>query len=202
MAIRFVTGNEGKVREARDYLADLEPVEQIDYDYTEVQSDSLAEIAAHGAREAFEELGSDEPVLVDDAGLFVDALEGFPGPYSSYVEDTVGVERLWRLASEEENRRARFKTVLAYADGEVPRTSDETASEADSGSRAVRVETFEGSVAGTLVAPRGEGGFGYDPIFEYNGQTMAEMSTEEKNAISHRGRALAEFAEWYAGRDQ
>ncbi|WP_126661988.1 XTP/dITP diphosphatase [Haloterrigena salifodinae] len=183
MVIRFVTGNEGKVREARDYLADLEPVEQIDYDYTEVQSDSLEAIAAHGAREAFEELGSDEPVLVDDAGLFVDALEGFPGPYSSYVEDTVGVERLWRLASEEENRRARFRTVLAYAD------EDGT-------------ETFKGTVAGTLVAPRGEGGFGYDPIFEYNGQTMAEMSTEEKNAISHRGRALAEFAEWYAGRDQ
>ena len=183
MAIRFVTGNEGKVREARDYLADIEPVEQVEYDYTEVQSDSLGEIAAHGAREAFEELGSDEPVLVDDAGLFVDALEGFPGPYSAYVEDTVGVERLWRLASEEENRRAWFKTVLAYAD--------------ENGT-----ETFEGSVAGTLVAPRGEGGFGYDPIFEYNGQTMAEMSTEEKNAISHRGRALAEFAEWYAQRER
>ncbi|SEW13141.1 XTP/dITP diphosphatase [Natrinema salifodinae] len=182
MAIRFVTGNDGKVREARDYLEGIESVEQLAYDYTEVQSDSLAEIATRGAREAFEHLGSDEPVLVDDAGLFVDALGGFPGPYSSYVEDTVGVERLWRLAADEENRRAQFRTVLAYAD--------------ESGT-----ETFEGSVAGTLVAPRGEGGFGYDPIFEYNGQTMAEMSTEEKNAISHRGRALAAFAEWYAGRD-
>ncbi|QFU81511.1 XTP/dITP diphosphatase [Natronorubrum aibiense] len=182
MAIRFVTGNEGKVREAREYLADIEPVEQIDYDYTEIQSDSLAEIAAHGAREAFDEAGGEQPVLVDDAGLFVDALGGFPGPYSAYVEDTVGVERLWRLAREEENRRAHFKTVLAYA--------DETGT-----------ETFDGSVAGTLVAPRGEGGFGYDPIFEYNGQTMAEMSTEEKNAISHRGRALAAFTEWYADRE-
>ncbi|QCS41500.1 XTP/dITP diphosphatase [Natrinema versiforme] len=183
MAIRFVTGNDGKVREAREYLSGIEPVEQIEYDYTEVQSDSLAEIAAHGAGEAYAELGSDEPVLVDDAGLFVDALGGFPGPYSAYVEDTVGVERLWRLASEEENRRAKFRTVLAYAD--------------ENGT-----ETFSGSVAGTLIAPRGEGGFGYDPIFEYNGQTMAEMSTEEKNAISHRGRALADFAEWYAGRDE
>ncbi|ELY76413.1 XTP/dITP diphosphatase [Natrinema pallidum] len=183
MAIRFVTGNAGKVREARDYLAGIEPVEQIEYDYTEVQSDSLEEIAAHGAREAFEQLGGDEPVLVDDAGLFVDALGGFPGPYSAYVEDTVGVERLWRLAEAEENRRATFRTVLAYAD------EDGT-------------ETFAGSVAGTLVAPRGEGGFGYDPIFEYNGTTMAEMSTAEKNAISHRGRALATFAEWYAGRDE
>ncbi len=72
--------------------------------------------------------------------------------------------------------------MLAFADGE-------------------RTETFEGRVSGTIVAPRGEGGFGYDPIFEYNGQTFAEMSTEEKNAISHRGRALAEFSEWLAAQE-
>ncbi|WP_255194024.1 XTP/dITP diphosphatase [Natronobeatus ordinarius] len=181
MAIQFVTGNDGKVREARAYLEGIEPVEQVDYDYTEVQSDDLAEIAAHGAREAFEELGGEDGVLVDDAGLFVDALGDFPGPYSAYVEDTLGVERVWQLASAEENRRAHFRTVLAYCD--------------ENG-----VETFEGAVGGTLVAPRGKGGFGYDPIFEYNGQTMAEMSTEQKNAISHRGRALAAFVEWYAER--
>jgi len=139
MAIRFVTGNEGKVREARVVPRGVEPVEQIEYDYTEVQSDSLEEIAAHGAREAFEELGSDEPVLVGDAGLFVDSLGGFPGPYSAYVEDTVGVERLWRLASEEENRRAQFRTVLAYVDRHG-------------------TETFAGSVAGTLVAPAAKAG--------------------------------------------
>ncbi|QLG49043.1 XTP/dITP diphosphatase [Natrinema halophilum] len=182
MAIRFVTGNEGKVREARTYLEGVEPVEQLEYDYTEIQSDSLADIAAYGAREAFEERSNEEPILVDDTGLFVDALGGFPGPYSAYVEDTVGVERLWRLAADEENRRAHFRTVLAYADEKG-------------------TETFDGAVAGTLVAPRGDGGFGYDPIFEHNGQTMAEMSTEEKNAISHRGRALAKFTEWYAERE-
>ncbi|ARS90067.1 XTP/dITP diphosphatase [Natrarchaeobaculum aegyptiacum] len=179
MGIRFVTGNEGKAREADAYLEGVADVEQVAYDYTEVQSDSLEEIAGHGAQEAYEALEGADPVLVDDAGLFVDALGGFPGPYSAYVEDTVGVERLWRLVEAEDNRRAHFRTVLAYADGE-------------------RVETFDGSVGGTIVAPRGEGGFGYDPIFEYNGQTMAEMSTEEKNAISHRGRALATFAEWLA----
>src|SRR6056297_3435409 len=86
MTIRFVTSNAGKVREAREYLTD--DVEQINYDYTEIQSDDLADIAVAGAKEAFEETGGDDPVLVDDAGLFVDALGGFPGPYSSYVEDT------------------------------------------------------------------------------------------------------------------
>ncbi|WP_247002537.1 XTP/dITP diphosphatase [Halosolutus gelatinilyticus] len=181
MAIRFVTGNEGKVREAREYFEGIEAVERVAHDYTEIQSDSLEAIAARGAHETFDALGGEEPVVVDDTGLFVDALGGFPGPYSAYVEDTVGVDRLWRLAKGEENRRARFRTVLAYAD--------------ENGT-----ETFDGAVAGTLVAPRGEGGFGYDPIFEYNGRTLAEMSTEEKNAISHRGRALAKFAEWYGER--
>ncbi|APX96959.1 XTP/dITP diphosphatase [Natronorubrum daqingense] len=182
MTIRFVTGNDGKVREAREYFEGIDTIEQIEYDYTEIQSDSLEEIARHGARETFEAREGDDPVIVDDTGLFVDALGGFPGPYSAYVEDTVGIERFWRLAREEANRRARFRTVLAYADADG-------------------TETFTGSVAGTLVAPRGDGGFGYDPLFEYNGQTLSEMSTEEKNAISHRGRAFAAFAEWYASNE-
>jgi XTP/dITP diphosphohydrolase len=177
MTIRFVTSNEGKVEEAREYLTD--DVEQVNYDYTEVQSDDLAEIAVAGAKEAFEETGGEDPVIVDDAGLFVDALGGFPGPYSSYVEDTVGVERVWKLAEMEDNRRARFRCVVAYYDGE-------------------EAQTFDGAVPGRIVAPRGDGGFGYDPIFEHEGTTMAEMSTERKNAISHRGRALAKFADWLA----
>jgi len=196
MTIRFVTSNEGKVREAREYLTD--EVERVDYDYTEIQSDDLAEIAVAGAREAFEATGGDEPVVVDDAGLFVEALGGFPGPYSAYVEDTVGVERVWKLAEMEgseapaseqssgdeprdANRRARFRGVVAYYDGE-------------------RAETFAGAVPGRIVAPRCEGGFGYDPIFEHEGETFAEMSTERKNAVSHRGRALAKFADWLAER--
>jgi len=172
----FATTNAGKVREAREYLD--RAVEQLDYDYTEIQSDSLAEIAAHGAREAHEATG--EPVIVDDAGLFVDALDGFPGPYSAYVEGTLGIERVAALARREERRRAAFRGVVAYADGDS-------------------VETFTGSVQGRIVAPRGDGGFGYDPIFEHDGRTFAEMSTDEKNAISHRGRALGRLAEWLAG---
>jgi len=176
--LRFVTTNEGKVREAREYLGD---VEQFDYDYAEVQSDDLAEIAARGASEAFEAAGGEDPVIVDDAGLFVDALGGFPGPYSAYVEGTLGIERVWRLVEAEENRRASFRAVVAYADGET-------------------VETFTGAVRGHIVAPRGDGGFGYDPLFEHDGTTFAEMGTAEKNALSHRGRALAKLSDWLAER--
>jgi len=182
MPIRFVTSNEGKADEAREYL---DAVERVDYDYVEVQGD-LETVASEGAREAFEALGGTEPVLVDDAGMFVRALDGFPGPYSSYVEDTLGVERVWRVCEREDDRRAQFRTVLAYA--HVPEDAE-----------GVQVETFTGRVPGTVVAPRGDGGFGYDPIFEHDGKTMAEMTTAEKNAVSHRGRALAKFADWLAG---
>jgi len=176
--LRFVTGNEGKLREAREYL---DQVEGIEYDYPEIQADDLETIAAYGARDAYESVGS--PVLVDDAGLFVDALSGFPGPFSAYVEDTLGIERVAELARQEESHRARFRAAVAYCDGE-------------------RTETFEGSVRGRIVPPRGQGGFGYDPIFEHNDRTFAEMSPEEKNAVSHRGRALASFSAWYRERSK
>ena len=206
--LRYVTTNPGKVREAENYLG--AGVEQLNYDYTEIQSDDMGEIAARGAREAYRHAG--EPTLVDDAGLFVRALEGFPGPYSSYVEDTIGVERTWKLASQEEDRRASFRCVLAYCDGEGfeaspdPIDSDDRVAaaaagpEADEDAEALPVKLFEGRVRGELVEPRGDGGFGFDPIFERDGTTFAEMDAEAKNAISHRGRALAKFAEWFAER--
>jgi XTP/dITP diphosphohydrolase len=206
--LRYVTTNPGKVREATDYLGS--DVTQLDFDYTEIQSPELGPIAARGAREAYRH--ANEPVLVDDAGLFVDALGGFPGPYSSYVEETVGIERVHELAAAETDHRAAFRCVLAYCDGEGfdaspdPIDRDDrtvaaaTGPDGDAASAGLPVKLFEGIVRGRIVEPRGEGGFGYDPIFEHNGKTMAEMSTEEKNGISHRGRALAKFAEWYPER--
>lgn len=215
--LRYVTTNEGKVAEAREYLDDVSALE---FDYTEIQSDSLADIAARGAREAHAHAG--EPVIVDDAGLFVDALGGFPGPYSSYVEDTVGIEAVGRLAErerdEEADDRAAFRCVIAYCDGEEFTASPDPVDRGDrvtaaatgpdegaddgSSSSGPPVKLFEGVVRGRIVEPRGDGGFGYDPIFEHDGTTMAEMSTVEKNAISHRGRALAKFGEWYHERSE
>ena len=229
--LRYVTTNPGKVREAEQYLADGS-VEQLDFDYAEIQSPELGPIAARGAREAYREAG--EPVLVDDAGLFIEGLGGFPGPYSSYVQETLGIERVRELARPLEDTRAAFRCTLAYCDGEgfaaspdpVDRADRGTAAAAgpdDSGSDAERtgatagrtepagdpgpataeplpVKLFEGYVPGRIVDSRGSGGFGYDPIFEHAGETFAEMDTERKNAVSHRGRALAKFAEWYAER--
>ncbi|WP_435124090.1 non-canonical purine NTP pyrophosphatase [Halobaculum sp. D14] len=210
--LRYVTTNEGKIREAREYLGDAD-VEQLDFDYTEIQADSLAPIAAYGAREAYRQ--ADAPVVVDDAGLFVDGFDGFPGPYSAFVEQTLGVDAVGDLARRElgDDPRAEFRCVLAYCDGDAfdaspdPVDRDDRVAAAATGAtpddeeeHALPVKLFEGVVRGRIVEPRGDSGFGYDPIFEHDGRTLAEMSAAEKNAVSHRGRALAKFAEWFADR--
>ncbi|MFB6297473.1 MAG: non-canonical purine NTP pyrophosphatase [Salinirussus sp.] len=216
--VTFVTTNPGKLREARTYLGD---VEGLDYDYPEIQADGIAAVAAHGARAAYRRVGG--PVIVDDSGLTTAALDGFPGPYSSYVERTVGIERVADLILREDDHAAAFRGVVAYCDGDPfaatpepvdvdrDRRGQDTAAEARgrattddqvAGDDALPVKLFEGVVPGTIVEPRGEGGFGYDPIFEHGGRTFAEMDTEEKNAVSHRGRALERFAEWHAAADR
>mgnify|MGYP006288820807 FL=1 len=210
--LRYVTTNPGKVREAERYLPD-DSIARLDFDYPEIQATELGPIAAQGAREAYRH--ADEPVLVDDAGLFVEGLDGFPGPYSSYVEETLGIERVHDIAADLDDRRAAFRCVLGYCDGDDFAASPDPVDRGDRNAAAAAgpdegdpeaapdalpVKLFEGYVPGRIVAPRGEGGFGYDPIFEYDGETLAEMGTDRKNAISHRGRALEKFAEWYADR--
>jgi len=171
----FVTSNPGKAREAEEILGS--EIERADYDYVEIQSDSLEDIAAHGALDAYEALG--EPCFVDDSGMFVEGVGGFPGPYSSYVYSTLGLEGVLRAVEGIEDRSARFDCVVAYHDGDD-------------------VHTFEGTVRGRVAHERrGEGGFGYDPVFEVkeDGRTFAEMPPDEKNAVSHRRRAFEAFAD-------
>ena len=187
--LQYVTTNPGKLREAESYLSD-ETIDAYDYDYPEIQAPTLEPIAAAGARDAYREVG--QPVVVDDAGLFIEAFDGFPGPYSSFVETTIGVDRVWELAKPLSDRPASFRCVLAYCDGEAV---DDPVDDGD-----LPVQCFTGVVDGEIVAPRGDGGFGYDPIFEHDGATFAERTAAEKNELSHRGRALAAFAEWYQQR--
>ena len=129
------------------------------------------------AKAAANDLGI--PVLVDDSGIFIQALNGFPGPYSRFVEDHLGNPRVLKLMENETNREAYFKTVIAFCEpGKEPMT-------------------FSGIVEGEIAfEERGSGGFGFDPIFEYGGKTFGELGTEFKNTISHRRRALDKFIEW------
>jgi XTP/dITP diphosphohydrolase len=125
------------------------------------------------------------PSLSDDTGLEVDALGGAPGVYSARYagEEASYQDNVLKLLAEMKNadvRKAQFRTVMAFV------TSD-------------NARTFEGVVKGEILEEqRGEGGFGYDPVFQPDGyeQTFAELDSLLKNEISHRGRAIQEFVKY------
>jgi len=182
--LRFViaTTNRGKAREFEEIFSRyglrfrVEPLET-----REIQSMDLREIAVDSAIYAYSILK--EPVMVEDAGLFIDSLRGFPGPFSSYVFKTIGIGGVLKLMEGVEDRRARFRSVIAFY---CPLSDS--------------VYTFTGEVEGWIAGePRGRKGFGFDPIFipmEGDGRTFGEMDVEEKNRISHRARSAERFAEW------
>ncbi len=170
----FITSNEGKYREvsemARKYGVEIEWMRM---KYLEPQGSDLEEIARLSALMLAEKI--DGKFFIEDSGLFIEAMKGFPGPYSSYVFKTIGNEGILKLMEGVENRKAYFKAVVAYYDGK-------------------EVHTFTGIVEGEISREmRGSEGFGYDPIFLYQGKTFAEMKTEEKNKVSHRKRAFEKF---------
>jgi len=181
--IFFATGNLHKFNEARKILAEYDiSVAMLKIKTLEIQSDDIEEIAKASVLNATREVNL--PTIVEDAGLFIEALNGFPGPYSSYTYRTIGVHGILKLLKGVENREAQFRSVVAFYD-----PSNES------------LKCFQGIVEGVIARkPKGCSGFGFDPIFEpkeYIGKTFGEMSIEEKNRFSHRAKALRKFAEWY-----
>ncbi|MHC1627067.1 MAG: RdgB/HAM1 family non-canonical purine NTP pyrophosphatase [Methanoculleaceae archaeon] len=176
MRLAVVTGNPNKVAEVAESLSGIVELEHIPLDIPEYRDREVAPIARAKAASAWEIIR--RPLIVDDTGLFIPALRGFPGPYAAYVHDTIGNEGILRLMEGKPDSSAWFETVIAYAgeDGEI--------------------RLFRGRLDGRIVPPRGSTGFGYDPIFEVGGRTLAEMDMHEKNRLSHRGRALGAFRDW------
>lgn len=183
--ITFATGNPGKLSEARTLLRPLGyEVAQFDAGYPEIQADTLEDVSRYALQLLQGELSA--PFMLEDAGLFVDALDGFPGVYSSYVFDTLGNDGILRLLEgvPADERSARFRAVLGYHDGTRP-------------------HLFEGVVEGAIATEaRGEHGFGFDPIFvpgEGDGRTFGEMVEKEKSELSHRSRALEGLVAYLEG---
>lgn len=183
--IFFATSNIHKFNEARKVLAEYEiAVGMLKVKALEIQSDNLEEIAKVSVLDAFSKCNL--PVVVEDAGLFVEALDGFPGPYAAYVYKTIGNKGLLRLIGDIANRNARFESAIAYhaPDLKTPMF-------------------FRGKALGEITREErresGSSGFGFDPIFKPVGsaRTFAEMSMTEKNGYSHRANALRKFAERY-----
>lgn len=175
MRITFVTSNKHKAREAAGILAGLAEIEHVSLEIPEIRSESVAEVAAGKAAYAYS--GPKRPVITDDTGFFVSALSGFPGTCAAYVQSTIGNTGILTLMAGYANRSAFFETGIAYHDGQYQKT-------------------FTGSIQGKVVIPRGCGGFGYNPIFEVEGKTLAEMNEEEKNQISHRALGLHALRRW------
>lgn len=145
--------------------------------YEEIQADTTEEISLDSARKLSSVI--DEPFFLEDTGLFIDSLRGFPGPYSSYVQSTIGNSGILHLLGGLD-RSAYFLTVITYYDGR-------------------QYVQFSGKLVGTIAdSERGRSGFGYDPIFQPEGQreTLGEMDIEKKNSISHRSKAAKAFIEY------
>lgn len=184
--LTFVTGNAGKVAELAAQVAGLGyDVVQDKRGYPEIQADTLGEVCAAGAQHLLA-AGLKPPFLLEDSGLFVSALKGFPGVYSRNALDTIGCAGILRLLrdTELELRSAAFRTHLLYVDA--------------SGT----LHGFDGACKGRITErPAGGGGFGFDPIFAPDGgdgATFAEMDVAAKNQLSHRGQAVRAFLAYLA----
>ena len=204
MKIVFATGNSGKLREASEILGEgFELVTPADYGITEDIPETGKTLLANSIQKTqylYDKCGCD--CFADDTGLEVDALGGAPGVYTAryagedkdfnknmdkVLYELQVLEKSGRMAAEygfktkPVSRRARFKSVVTLiVNGQK--------------------HIFEGCLEGTIALEKsGNGGFGYDPIFiadEYPGQTLADITEEQKNEISHRGKALRAMAKW------
>ena len=204
MKLVFATGNSGKLREASEILGEgFELVTPADFGVTEDIPETGNTLRANSLQKAqylYEKCGCD--CFADDTGLEVDALGGAPGVYTARyagedkdfnknmdkvlyelqaLETSAHMAAEYGLKTKPVSRRARFKSVVTLIVGG-------------------KVQMFEGTLEGVIAREKsGNGGFGYDPIFiadEYPGQTLADITEEQKNEISHRGKALRAMAAW------
>lgn len=180
--LTFITGNAGKAKYLSDYFH--LPVDHVKLDLHEIQSLDLKDVVEDKARRAFEIVNS--PVLVEDVSLTFTALKALPGPLIKWFLETLGNDGLCRLLDRFDDRSALAEVEFAICD--------------DAG-----VHTFRGSMEGVIADnPRGEMGFGWDPVFIPKGydKTWAEMTDDEKHATSMRKIALEKMSAFFGTVEQ
>lgn len=176
--IAFITSNENKFKEAKEILKNSGiRIRHIKKTYSEIRADDVKQVALESAKSLF--LKFKKPLIVEDSGLFIPSLNGFPGAYSAWVYKKIGNQGIINLLKGKP-RRAYFKSCVAYADSKI-------------------IKTFCGKVLGKISKrERGTGGFGYDPIFVPNGKRQTFGENEMlKNSSSHRCNAFILFIQWY-----
>lgn len=175
MSLYFITGNKGKFAEVQAVLPDIQA---LDIDLPEIQSLDAQEIIKAKLLEA--QKHQEGEFIVEDNSLYLEGIKGLPGPLIKWFLKTVGKEGLYTMAQAFGNFNAEAKVVIGYSNS------------------AREISFFEGSTKGTIVPARGEGGFGWDPIFQPEGyeKTFGEMTPEEKNSISMRKIAAEKLKEY------
>ncbi|MFH1055928.1 MAG: XTP/dITP diphosphatase [Candidatus Altiarchaeota archaeon] len=170
--VLFVTSNSNKVSEANRIGQTFGVTfSQVNLIYPEIRSDSVRAVAEEGVKYVHNQI--QRPVVVEDSGLFIDALSGFPGAYSALVYKKIGCEGILKLMEGVDDRTAQFISAVGYCDKDT-------------------VEVFEGVVDGLIAyEARGKSGFAYDPLFQPadSGRTFAE-DVKHKNEVSHRRKSI------------
>jgi XTP/dITP diphosphohydrolase len=176
LKIAFATSNKHKFTETSDILAkEGIDIEHLDFRHNEIRSDSIEEIALEAVQAAYQI--TKKPVFVEDTGLFINSLNGFPGTFSAWTIKKIGIEGILRLMNQTTDRKAEFRTCIAYHDGK-------------------QVHKFIGICKGTITKEAlGKDGFGYDPIFIPEGETETfAQNIGFKNKLSHRYKSLLKFS--------
>lgn len=175
-SLQFISSNKHKYQEMENKLRKYNyQINHFHYKYTELQADTIEEIAMASATSLSTIIQGD--FFIEDSGLSIDALQGFPGPYSSYVLQTIGWNGILQLMNHYDLRKAKFISVIVLI-------------------RNNKLDVFSGECQG-IISHQGLGdeGFGYDPIFiplknDSEAKTFAQLSIEEKNKISHRSKSV------------
>ena len=174
--VLFASSNENKYKEARAILSKFDiKLDFFKCHLEEIQADTLEEIALHKITQAF--LQCSQPVIIEDDGLFIESLNGFPGPYSAFVFETIGNKGILNLLKTK--RDAKFQSVIAYCG-----TKND-------------IMLFKAAVDGKISKKLIGTKWGYDPIFIPTGQNKTYAKLRDKNLISHRYLALRKFAMWH-----
>ena len=163
LSINFITSNLGKVKEFKQILEPEIKVNHIEMSYPEIRSEDSGEIARQSAKELAEKLKKN--VVVEDSGLFIEALNGFPGTYSATIHKKIGLNGILKLMENVKNRKCIYKSAVAYC---------------EPGKKAI---SFSGEENGNIAESiSGSFGFGHDPIFlpEGSGKTYGEMKNCEE----------------------
>ena len=184
--IYFVSNNLNKYSEIKsmldDKIIDLD-LKFCKQDIIEIQDEKIENIAMEKAKSAYSIVN--KPILIEDDGLFINSLNGFPGQYSKFISKSIGNKGIIRLLKRSSDRSAFFKSIFVYNDGII-------------------AKVFYGKINGKISSTITTGGWGYDPIFiplkrnNKKGITFAKLSqTNKKNELSHRKIAFYKFIKWF-----